>query len=166
MTARTAAVEARPAGPNGPQTRVASEAHVPRRQRRGADHVTRTSAAANSLDYAALAVIGGVVTVTILGGAVPLRELLFLAFISFVPGRAVTTYWKSLKGSTLAITTLAGSLALTTLLASLTLWLHWWNPKALFAFEALASGTALVLGLAGRRRRRAQRRIAPHPSGR
>ena len=128
---------------------------------------TSPSQAADPLDYTALAVTGALVALIATRGAVPVKELFLLIFISYVPGRAVTTHWTSLKGATLAVTTLMGSLALTTLLATVILWLHWWHPATLFAGEVAASATSLVFGLTHRYLARPQsRRLAMnhHPA--
>lgn len=106
--------------------------------------------AAVVLDFAALAVIGALVVLIAAGGPAPVKELLLLAFISYVPGRAVTTHWPSLKGPLLAVITVAGSLSLTTLLATAILWLHWWRPSTLFAVEAMACAGSFLVAL-GRR---------------
>jgi hypothetical protein len=117
---------------------------------------------ADALDYAALAVTGALAVILAAGAPLPLRELALLAFISYVPGRAVTTHWKALTGPLLALTTVAGSLSLTTLLAAAILWLHEWYPLALFIVEAVLCAASLLVGLA----RRPGRQLTPPASDR
>jgi len=104
----------------------------------------------DALDWAALGVTLALLSALAVGASPPVKELLLLAFVCWVPGRAVTTHWVSLKGLTLAVVTIVGGLALVTLMATVALWLHWWHPMALFIIQAVACVASLIAGIVNR----------------
>ncbi len=101
---------------------------------------------ADRFDAAALAVTGLLIAALVSRVSVPARELLLLAYVCWVPGRAVTTHWRTIQGPALLIATSVGSIALTTLLATVILWLHFWGPTTLFSIEAGACTVSLLVG--------------------
>ena len=96
------------------------------------------------LDYAALGLVAILALVTVARGPVPVREILVLGFLCYVPGRAFATHWTWLQGAPLALVTVVGGLAVTTLLATTSL-ASWWSPTLLFWAEA-AAGCASIVG--------------------
>ena len=92
------------------------------------------------------------------------RILLALAFISYVPGRAVVTNWPDARERSAVALPIALSFALWTVPAVLILWVHVWEPTLLFYLIAVASIGALVVA----RRRRAAAAAPPprHPPDR
>ena len=79
------------------------------------------------------------------------RELLALAFLTFVPGWAIVTNWPSAaKVSRVALSVLL-SVAISAGLATVTLWVHVWHPLALFYATALISLAAITFALVRRR---------------
>ena len=105
------------------------------------------------IDSAALTVTVVLVALVGLGVTGPLRGMLALVFLTFVPGWAVVTNWTSAaRLSRIALSVLL-SLSICTAAATMTLWLHLWNPLVLFYVMALASAAAILAGLVRRRTR-------------
>lgn len=112
---------------------------------------------ADLIDYAALAVIAVLAASVALGIEGPIRAVLALIFVTFIPGWAVLTNWNSAaKSSVLALSVLL-SIAISTAVATTSLWLHLWNPLGIFSITASVSAIAILYG--HRRRRSA----AAHP---
>ena len=103
------------------------------------------------IDSAALAVTAVLAVLVELGVTGPLRGVLALVFLTFVPGWAVVTNWTpAARLSRFALSVLL-SLSICTAGATITLWLHFWHPLALFYVVALASAAAIISGLVRRR---------------
>lgn len=81
----------------------------------------------------------------------PARLVLALLFTCFVPGRAVVTNWPRVDRWAGVGMSVAFSLGLLTLLATISLWLHFWNPLVLFVVEAVISLAGLANGIVSRR---------------
>ena len=101
----------------------------------------------------ALDVAGATVAVILLalvaGGATgPARILLALAFTTFVPGWAILDWVPIGHGMTRVALAVAVSLALCTGAAQAVLWLHVWQPLAVFYVLAPLSAAALLAHLA------------------
>jgi hypothetical protein len=84
------------------------------------------------------------------------RILLSLAFLFFVPGRAIVSNWPRLAQWSQAGMSMVISLALLALLATVTLWAHEWHPLGLLEAEGLASIGGLFIGTLRRHTYRAQ----------
>ena len=84
------------------------------------------------------------------------RILLSLAFLFFVPGRAIVSNWPQLAQWSQAGMSMVISLTVLALLAVVTLWAHEWHPLGLLEAEAFASIGGLVLGTLRRHGRAAQ----------
>ncbi len=110
------------------------------------------------LDLAALAVAVALVALISLRITGPLRGLLALAFLTFVPGWAVVANWPSATKRSRVALSVVLSLSITAAAATTTLWLHFWRPLGLFYVEASASAVAIVFGLVRRRRTRVSSR--------
>lgn len=97
------------------------------------------------------------------------RLVLALLFTCFVPGRAVVTNWPRVDRWAGVGMSVAFSLGLLTLLATISLWLHFWNPLVLFVVEAVLSLAGLANGIVSRRqlevaRRQSQQRRRAQPA--
>lgn len=102
------------------------------------------------LDLVAALVAGGLMVFIDAGRSGLPRILLALAFIGYVPGRAIIANWPQLSRWSGAAMPMVFSLALVALLATTTLWAHYWHPLGLFQVEA---GLSLAgLAIAGARR--------------
>jgi cation transport ATPase len=99
---------------------------------------------------AALTAVALVVLVATGRAGLP-RILLTLGFAFFVPGRAIVTNWRRLARWSEVAATIVLSLAVLTLAATVSLWARWWNPSALFYFEAGLCLVGLGAGQAWRR---------------
>ena len=110
------------------------------------------------LDCGALGLVAILALLTVAGGPVPVREVLALGVLCYVPGRAFATHWTWLQGAPLALLTVVGGLAVTTLLATTSLWLHWWSPTLLFWAEAAGGCASILWGLTKRRKLHGQTR--------
>ncbi len=84
------------------------------------------------------------------------RILLTLAFVLFVPGRAIVTNWPRIAQWSEAAMPMVLSLAVLCLIATVTLWAHEWRPVGLFQAEAAVSIVGLVIGTIRRRARASQ----------
>ena len=107
----------------------------------------------NVIDLSAGLVTGGLIALVYLGTAGIPRILLALAFVFFVPGRAIMTNWPEMIGWPGVAMPMILSVTFLTLLATVTLWAHVWQPVILFEVEAWLSLAGLCLGMARRNRR-------------
>ena len=106
-----------------------------------------TTIPSNVIDIAALVLIVVLVVVISLGPSGPIRGVLALGFLTFVPGWAVVTHWASgARLSRIALSVLL-SLSICTACATISLWLHVWQPLVLFYVLAIASSIAIVARL-------------------
>lgn len=111
---------------------------------------------ADLLDLLAALIAAGLVVLTLAGRPSVARLLLSLAFLFFVPGRAIVTNWPRLGQWSVAAMPMVLSLAVLGLLASVTLWAHEWHPVGLF--QAEAAGSIVALGVGALRRHAPARR--------
>jgi uncharacterized membrane protein len=81
------------------------------------------------------------------------RTVAALGFVCFVPGRAIVTNWPQIAQWSEAAVSMVLSLAVLTLLATVTLWVHVWQPLDVFQIEAWLSLVGLTIGFARRHRR-------------
>ncbi len=110
------------------------------------------------LDVMALGVSVGLAIVIALGLSGPVRELLALAFMVFIPGQAIVTnwpatwppLWPSAQARSVVALPIVLSLSVLVLVALVSLWLHLWYPMALYAGELVASTAALAVALVRR----------------
>lgn len=84
------------------------------------------------------------------------RILLALAFVFFVPGRAIVSNSPQLAPWSEAAMAIVLSLAVLALAATITLWAHQWHPLGLFEVEAAVSIAGLIVGTARRHVRATQ----------
>jgi uncharacterized membrane protein len=106
---------------------------------------------ADLLDLLAVLVAGGLVILVQVGRPSLPRVLLTLAFVFFVPGRAIVSNWPRLGEWSEAAMPLVLSLAVLCLVATVTLWAHVWHPLGLFQAEAALSILGLLMGAVRRR---------------
>jgi uncharacterized membrane protein len=111
---------------------------------------------ADLLDLVSAVVAGGLVILAETDRPGVPRILLSLAFLFFVPGRAIVSNWPQLARWSQAGMSMVISLTVLALLAVVTLWAHEWHPLGLLAAEAVASIGGLVLGTLRRHGRTAQ----------
>lgn len=115
------------------------------------------------LDVASLAVVVALAVAVGLGVDGPGRVLLALLFTLYVPGRAVVANWPEMRARSEIALPVVFSLALLTLTSTVALWLHAWQPMALFGLAAAGSAAGLLLavgrhaGWTGRIRARGRR---------
>jgi hypothetical protein len=105
------------------------------------------------IDGAALAVILVLGALVILGVEGPVRGLLALAFVTFVPGWAVVTNWRTAAQSSMIALSVLISLSFCAGVATISLWLRAWHPLGLFYVTAAASAIAIGSSLFRRRHR-------------
>lgn len=101
---------------------------------------------ADLLDLLAVLVAGGLVALTEAGRPSLARVMLSLAFVFYVPGRAIVSNWPQLARWSEAAMPIVLSLAVLSLLPAVSLWAHQWHPLRLFEAEAAASIVGLVAG--------------------
>lgn len=102
-----------------------------------------------ALDVLAAAVTVALLLLSGLGLGGPVRVLVALVFVSFVPGWAVLDWAPFAEGlAKLAVAAIL-SLTISTGLALGQLWLRLWHPEAVLSIAAVASLVALLSHLAG-----------------
>ncbi len=119
------------------------------------------SQASWALDAASLAVavaLGVSVAWRLTG---PGRVLLALAFVAYVPGRAIVANWPSARARSQFAMPVVLSISIMTIISVVALWVHAWDVETQFAGEAAASGAALTFALAVRARTGSQSRAQP-----
>lgn len=82
-----------------------------------------------------------------------LRTFLALAFVVYIPGRAVAINWPSIYLRSRIALPIVLALVINTLAATTILWLHEWHPFDLFGAEAIVSSMLIAFGLWRRNRR-------------
>jgi hypothetical protein len=102
------------------------------------------------LDGVAGVVAVGLVAASLIGSQGTPRILLALAFLLFVPGRAITSNWDRLGLRSQATVSMLFSLVVLALLATATLWVHYWHPIGLMQAEAGLSVLGLTVAAARR----------------
>jgi hypothetical protein len=108
---------------------------------------------ADVLDLLAVVIAGGLMLIIEAGRPGTARILLALAFVFFVPGRAIVSNWPQLALWSEAAMAMIFSLAVLSLAATITLWAHQWHPLGLFEVEAAVSIAGLIAGTARRHAR-------------
>ena len=111
-----------------------------------------------ALDLLAALLAAGLLGIIAGGHAGPARVLLTLGFAAFAPGRAVVSNWHSIASWSDVGTSMAVSLGVVTLAATVSLWVHLWNPVGLFQAEAYLTLIGLAVGAIRRRPARNLRR--------
>jgi len=104
------------------------------------------------LDLASLAVTLVLIVVVAFDLRGPGRILLAVAFVTYVPGRAVLTMWSAARERSDIALPVILSIALLIMATVLTLWVHVWEPEALFFLIAVVSACALGAALLRRLR--------------
>lgn len=112
---------------------------------------------ADLLDLLAAIVAVGLLILAVTGRQGMPRILLSLAFLFFVPGRAIVSNWPRLAQWSQAAMSMVISLTVLALLATVTLWAHEWHPLGLLEAEGLACIGGLVLGTLRRHAHATQR---------
>lgn len=103
---------------------------------RGARDLDVQAALSLSYDVAAIAVIIALSVLVTSGGTGAARVLLSLAFLLFVPGRAVVTNWTAVRARPNVALCVVLSISILCILSVVTLFAHLWHPMALFTLEA------------------------------
>jgi hypothetical protein len=78
------------------------------------------------------------------------RILLALAFTFFVPGRVIVSNWPSLSRWSEASTAMVLSLVVLGLTATVSLWVHAWNPMVILGIEGWLCISGLCIGITRR----------------
>jgi len=113
-------------------------------------HADSASQLSDALDLLAALIAMGLLALTLAGRSGLPRLLLALAFLSYVPGRAIVSNWPLFARWAEAAVSMIFSLVVLGLLATATLWAHFWHPNGLFQAEAALSLAGLALGAARR----------------
>ena len=82
------------------------------------------------------------------------RLILALAFVAYVPGRAIMSNWPSFARWSEAALSMICSVVVLGLVAAVALWSRFWHPVGIFQAEAAISLAGLALGAARRHRHR------------
>lgn len=85
------------------------------------------------------------VFVVMSGWLSPIRSALTLLFMCTVPGAAVMSFTRRTDSLTIAALSVAISIAVCAAIASIAVWMHLYDPDALFAGTAVASAGLLFL---------------------
>lgn len=101
----------------------------------------------------------GLIAASLLGTAGVPRILLAVAFLFYVPGRAVTANWTQLGLKSQATQSMLLSLVILALAATFSLWARYWHPIGLMQAEAGLSIFGLAVAAARRHRRRRPGRV-------
>jgi uncharacterized membrane protein len=101
-------------------------------------------------DLAGVVIAVGLIGLVTEGEAGPVRIVLALAFVVFVPGRAVVANWPRVGYWSEFGASMVLSLAILTFVATVALWVHAWHPVGVFMIEAVLSILALAAGLVRR----------------
>jgi hypothetical protein len=123
---------------------------VSRRRSENPDPATQLG---DVLDLLAALIAVGLLTLTLAGRSGVPRLLLALAFVAYVPGRAIVSNLPPFARWSEAALSMICSVAVLGLLATVALWGHFWHPVGLFQAEAVLSLAGLALGTARRHRR-------------
>jgi uncharacterized membrane protein len=103
------------------------------------------------IDLLALVVVAVLIVLVAVGVEGPVRAVLALVFVGFIPGWAVVTNWTSAGSTSRAALAVLLSLTMSSGAATTTLWLHVWHPITLFYVGASLSAAAIVFSLVRRR---------------
>lgn len=142
--------------PRSPLDALVHNSLVPRRRSAKQDPATKLG---DLLDLLGVLIGVGLLLLLLGGRSGAPRVLLALAFVGYVPGRAVVSNWPMLARWSEVAMSMIYSVAILGLAATVTLWAHFWHPLRLFQVEAVLSLAGLALGTARRHRR--VRRVAP-----
>jgi hypothetical protein len=104
----------------------------------------------DALDLLGALIAVGLLVLTLAGRSGVPRLLLALAFLGYVPGRAIVSNWPLFARWAEAAMSMIFSVVVLGLLATAALWGHFWHPVGLFQAEAVLSLAGLVLGTARR----------------
>lgn len=103
-------------------------------------------------DEVAIAITGALTVLIVIDATGSLRALLALAFVCYVPGRAVVANWPAAQARSQVALPVLLSVSIVTLISVIALWVHAWNPMAQFAVEAGASMAAIAFAFVQRAR--------------
>jgi hypothetical protein len=115
----------------------------------------------DALDLLGVLIAVGLLALTLAGRSGTPRLLLALAFLAYVPGRAIVSNWRLFAVWAEAAISMVFSVVILGLLATAALWAHLWHPVGLFQAEAGLSLIGLALGTARRHGRGRARRNSP-----
>jgi uncharacterized membrane protein len=101
-------------------------------------------------DGVALGITFLLVVLILAGSTGVVRQLLALAFVCYVPGRAVVANWPPADLRAQVALAVVLSISIVSLVSVAGLWLHAWRPMEQFAAEA--SGSILAIAIAMVRR--------------
>lgn len=124
----------------------------------------------DQLDLLAGLITVGLLALTLLDRSGMPRLLLTVAFVGYVPGRAIIANWPLFARWSEAALSMICSVMVLGLVATVALWSRFWHPVGLFQAEAAITLAGLVIAAARRHRcppNTAERaRLARFPSGR
>jgi len=103
-------------------------------------------------DGAAVAVSIALAVMIDVGASGVVRVVLALAFVCYVPGRAVIANWPSAQARSQVALPVVLSVSIVTLVSVIGLWMHAWSPLAQFRLEAAASVAAITFAMLWRAR--------------
>jgi hypothetical protein len=130
-------------------------------------HADAATQLSDALDLLGALIAVGLLALTLAGRSGTPRLILALAFLAFVPGRAIVSNWSLFARWAEAAMSMILSITILGLLATVSLWAHFWHPEGLFQAEAVLSLAGLAIGVARRHGRRsvpAPRRDLPAPA--
>jgi hypothetical protein len=104
----------------------------------------------DALDLLGALIAVGLLALTLAERSGVPRLLLALAFVGYVPGRAIVSNWPRFARWSGAAISMIFSVVVLGLVATITLWAHFWHPVALFQTEAALSLAGLAIGTARR----------------
>jgi uncharacterized membrane protein len=101
-------------------------------------------------DGAALGITVVLVVLILVGSTGALRQLFALAFVCYVPGRAVVANWPPADVRAQVALSVVLSISIVSLISVVGLWIHAWRPMEEFAAEASASVVAITIAMVRR----------------
>ena len=103
-------------------------------------------------DGAALTITFALVVMIVVGASGVVRVVFALAFVCYVPGRALVANWSSAEARSQLALPVVLSVSIVTLVSVIGLWVHAWSPLAQFGVEAAASVVVLAVAMLRRAR--------------
>jgi hypothetical protein len=113
-------------------------------------HADAATQLSDALDLLGALIAVGLLALTLAGRTGAPRLILALAFLCYVPGRAIVSNWPLFARWAEAGMSMILSVTILGLVASAALWGHYWHPEGLFQAEAALSLAGLALGVARR----------------
>ena len=104
------------------------------------------------IDITCIAVTAAIAVAAATNERNAIRSVAAVAFLLFVPGRAIVTNWPAVAARSQVAVSVLFSLTALTLAATLTLWANFWHPIGLLEVECVITAAALLAGILRRRR--------------